>query len=96
MIPWLAKSATDHPDALALVAGDLTLTYSQLATEAQRRAATLHTLGIRPKSIVGLHTAPDSENSLEWVATTHAIFCTEMSGWLASGSHSGRNTKPCR
>jgi hypothetical protein len=25
----------------------------------------------------------------------HIIFCTWISGWLASGSHSGKNEKPC-
>ncbi len=74
MISWLAQSALDHPDNLALVAGDLSLTYSQLAGEVQRRATALQNLDVGKHTIVGLHTAPDSENSLEWIATAHAIF----------------------
>lgn len=74
MISWLAQSALDRPERLAIVAGDVALTYSQLADEAQRRAAALRELGITPRAIIGLHTAPDSENSLEWICTAHAIF----------------------
>ena len=68
----LLTAADRHPDALALVFPDRTLTYRQLADGALRRARALQTLGVRPRDHVGvlMHTCA------EFVETFFAIaFC---------------------
>lgn len=72
--PWLAQTAHTKPDVVALVAGDQTLTYTQLASQAQHRAAILRKAGIQPRARIGLHTAPGAENTPEWIFIAHAIF----------------------
>ena len=68
----LLTAADRHPDALALVFPDRTLTYRQLADGALRRARALQALGVRPRDHVGvlMHTCA------EFVETFFAIaFC---------------------
>jgi fatty-acyl-CoA synthase len=68
----LLTAADRHPDSLALVFPDRTLTYAQLAAGALRRARALQALGVRPRDHVGvlMHTCA------EFVETFFAIaFC---------------------
>jgi len=68
----LLTAADRHPDSLALVFPDRTLTYRQLVDGALRRARALQALGVRPRDHVGLlmHTCA------EFVETFFAItFC---------------------
>jgi fatty-acyl-CoA synthase len=68
----LLTAADRHPDSLALVFPDRTLTYRQLADGALRRARALQALGVRPRDHVGvlMHTCA------EFVETFFAIaFC---------------------
>ena len=44
---WLAESAAEHPDHVALIAGGKTWTYSALDADATRMARRLATLGVR-------------------------------------------------
>ena len=65
----LLTAADRHPDSLALVFPDRTLTYRQLVDGALRRARALQALGVRPRDHVGLlmHTCA------EFVETFFAI-----------------------
>jgi fatty-acyl-CoA synthase len=68
----LLTAADRHPDSLALVFPDSTLTYRQLVDGALRRARALQALGVKPRDHVGLlmHTCA------EFVETFFAIaFC---------------------
>ena len=68
----LLTAADRHPDALALVFPDRTITYRELADNALRRARALQALGVRPREHVGvlMHTCA------EFVETFFAIaFC---------------------
>ena len=68
----LLTAADRHPQSLALVFPDRTLTYRQLADGALRRARALQALGVRPRDHVGvlMHTCA------EFVETFFAIaFC---------------------
>ncbi|TYQ09738.1 UNVERIFIED_ORG: fatty-acyl-CoA synthase [Gordonia westfalica J30] len=47
-LSFLARSAVVHADRAALVHGDLTATYSELAVEVERRARMLRAVGIGP------------------------------------------------
>lgn len=73
MRPWLAQRWIDRGDTLALRAGDVALTYAELASEAQRRAIALQERGVARGSRVGILTSPDSQNSLDFVFWAHAI-----------------------
>ena len=63
----LAASATRHPDRVAVVDGDRTLTYAQLDQEANRLARALYDRGVRRGERVGVHL----EKSLEAVTAIY-------------------------
>ncbi|HXW10610.1 MAG TPA: AMP-binding protein [Steroidobacteraceae bacterium] len=68
----LLTAADRHPESLALVFPDRTITYRELADNALRRARALQALGVRPREHVGvlMHTCA------EFVETFFAIsFC---------------------
>ncbi|WP_344317138.1 amino acid adenylation domain-containing protein [Actinoplanes couchii] len=63
-----AARAAETPDALAVVDGDRTLTYAELAGRADRLAGELHARGVRPESIVAIATPRSLETIVAVVA----------------------------
>jgi len=74
MKPWLAQRWIDRGEALALRAGDVSMTYHELANSVQRRALSLRESAIERGSIVGILTAPEAQNSLDFVLWAHAVW----------------------
>jgi O-succinylbenzoic acid--CoA ligase len=64
----------DRRDAPAISANGAWLSYGELAAEVQRRAAGLRDFGIGRGSVVGVHTGSETQNSLEFVFWSHAVF----------------------
>lgn len=74
MKPWLAQRWIDRAEALALRAGDVSMTYQELASCVQQRALRLHKDGIERGCIVGILTVPEAQNSLDFVLWAHAVW----------------------
>lgn len=74
MKPWLAQRWMDRGDAPAIQFRDISLTYRQLATKVQRRAIPLKNKGVKRGSTIGILTAPNAQNSLDFVLWAHAVF----------------------
>ena len=66
----LAATAAQHPDHPAVVDGDRTLTYAQLASESRRFGAALVAAGIEPGDRVAIW----SPNSVEWILAVLGLF----------------------
>ncbi|MEQ9641492.1 MAG: class I adenylate-forming enzyme family protein [Alphaproteobacteria bacterium] len=66
---WLAKHATERPDAPAVISPERTVSYGELKTGVERLAAGLHDLGVRPGDVV----AVQLPNTHEYVESFLAI-----------------------
>ncbi|MBL7253034.1 non-ribosomal peptide synthetase [Paractinoplanes lichenicola] len=64
-----AQRVGENPDALAVVDGDRTLTYAELADRARRLAGVLAARGVRPESIVAVATP----RSLETIVAVMSV-----------------------
>lgn len=60
------------PDAIALLCGDVSLTYAELNTRANRLARHLRTLGARPGAVVGVAVPPSVELVVSLLAVLKA------------------------
>ncbi|RVU48819.1 2-succinylbenzoate--CoA ligase [Lujinxingia sediminis] len=69
---WLNIAARLHPDRLAIVAGDVELSYAQLHSLVAQRAKHLAAMDIRSGSRVAII----AENSVGWLLAAHAILMT--------------------
>ncbi|KQV15414.1 MULTISPECIES: non-ribosomal peptide synthetase [unclassified Kitasatospora] len=68
----LARRAAEHPDAVALRAGDTVLTFAELHARSNRLAWRLRELGVGPDVLVGVHLARSADLIVSLLAVLKA------------------------
>lgn len=74
---YLEKDAARYPQKMAVICGDKQLTYWQLYTQVQRRAAQLQASGLQPRQIVCLRATSTVDYLVSYFAI-HRIGCVAL------------------